>query len=151
MADVRDIDRGWQTAFKSIVKAEGLVVKVGYLSGVPKYPKKEGGSPVVKVAAVHGMIKVLANAFDGMRGEINKRVDLAHGDIIKGRDPGEALHDHVGLSIRQRYRFSVAETITPRSGRLQAAIRATVFDGSKVVAGDNPRRPRASDRPGGTV
>lgn len=145
--DVVDRDLGWNAAIDRIIEAEGMQVRAGILSGIPKYPKSgagKKGSQVAKVGAVHGFVKGFGNVFDRVQGDIAVLLDGAHGQILAGRSAAQAL-EPIGRYLRDAFRREVKDRGFVKSGRLLSAVRGAVFDGAKRVAGDDPRRPRATD------
>lgn len=149
MADVVDRDLGYKAALVRLIEAEGMQVRAGILSAVPKYPKHRpgkggGGTQVAKVAAVHGMVKAFGDAFDRKQGEINGALEQAHARIIGGQTAAQALVA-VGELLRDEMRGEVEKAGLEDTGRLKATVRSAVFDGSKRVAGDDHTGPKASE------
>jgi hypothetical protein len=145
--DVIDRDRGYKAALARLLDAEGLQVRIGILSAVPRYPKAgsgKKGQQVAKVAAVHGMVKAFADIWDKTEGRRNEAINAAHFAILSGQSPAMALV-RVGELHRDAMRREVDRRKLIATGRLRATIRSAVFDGSKRVAGDVHNRPRASD------
>jgi hypothetical protein len=148
VADVIDRDLGEKAILRRIIEAEGMQVRVGYLSGAPKYPKTRkgggGGTAVARVAAVHGLVKTFGDVWDRKQSDINREIELAHGRVIGGMSAAQALLP-VGEMLRDAMRDEVYKEVKKESGRLLAAVRTAVFDGSKRVAGDDHRGPKASE------
>lgn len=148
MADVIDRDLGMKAALARLIEAEGMQVRAGILSAVPKYPKDRkgggGGTQVAKVAAVHGMVKAFGDVFDRKQGEVNAALETAHARIIGGQTAAEALVP-VGEILRDEMRAEVDKKNFDGSGRMRATVRSAVFDGAKRVAGDDHRGPKASE------
>jgi hypothetical protein len=147
--DVIDRDLGYKAAVARLVEAEGMQVRAGILSAVPKYPKSRprkggGGTQVAKVAAVHGMVKAFGDAFDRKQGEINHAIERAHAQIIGGATAAQALVQ-VGEVLRDEMRGEVERAGLVDTGRLRETVRSAVFDGAKRVAGDDHRGPKASE------
>ena len=144
-----DRDLGEKAILRRLIEAEGMEVRVGYLKGSPvRYPRTKGqkvkGSEVAKVAAVHGLIKMVADVWDAKQGELNAAIERAHRRVIGGVQAEHALVE-VGNLLRDAMRDRVYENVKERSGRLRAALRATAFDGGKRVAGDDHGGPKASE------
>jgi hypothetical protein len=145
VADVVDKDLGWAALQVRLAEVNGMNVRAGILSGVPKYPKVKGKVQVAKVAGVHGVHRILAKTWAQNKVFFNTLIDKAIDRIYKGVDPEVALLD-VATEIRDAFRFEVEFRRIVDTGRLVEAIRGTVFDGASVVAGDDPKRPRFTDK-----
>ena len=141
MSDVVDRDLGQRAIFARLAEADGLQVRVGVLSGVPKYPKDRGGTAVAKVAAVHGLVGAFGDAFDKLSSERQQAIVAAHAAIVRGVDPAKAL-ERVSDLHRDAYRREVRARGLVATGKLLSTVVGAVFDGSKRVAGDNPRGTR---------
>lgn len=146
---VIDRDLGEKSILRRLIQAEGMEVRVGYLKGSPvRYPRTKGqkvkGSEVAKVAAVHGLIKMVADVWDAKQGDLNRAIERAHARVIGGMAAKDALVE-VGNLLRDAMRDKVYEKVEERTGRLREALRATVFDGNKRVAGDDHTGPKASE------
>jgi hypothetical protein len=145
---VIDRDLGEKAILRRLVDAEDMQVRVGYLSGVPRYPKKRkrggGKTPIARVAAVHGLIKITADVWDQKQREVMAEIERAHGRIIAGSTAAQALVP-VGEVLRDAIRDQVYTNVSEDTGRLRAGVRSAVFDGAKRVAGDDHRGPKASE------
>lgn len=147
-------------------------IRIGYLSGAVVYPPPKNrseatltaafakggkkalrsaqrkGTAVAKVAAVQGMVPVMAQTFDGLQGAINKQINIIGNGLKQGRAP-IPMFEQLARFIRDAYRTAIYRRVKRRTGRLGEAVRGTVFDRSKRVGGDDPRKPKASDSIGG--
>lgn len=144
--DVIDKDLGWKAVQRRLLDAEDLQVRIGVLASM-RYPKSGGGkkgTPVAKVAAVHGMVKAFADVWDRTDSKRAAALDRAHGAILGGQSAAQALVP-VGNLHRNEMRKIVEKRKLIKSGRLLKTIKAAVFRGAKRVAGDEHNRPRASD------
>jgi len=172
MALVTDRDLGWKAAVERLTEIDEMSIRIGYQSGAVVYPppknRSEGtlmaafakggkkalksvqrkGTAVAKVAAVQGIIPVMAQVFDGLQGSINKQIEQIGGGLKQGKAPVPML-EILARFIREAYRAGAYRKVRRRTGRLGEAIRGTVYDRSKKVGGDDPRKPKASDPIGG--
>jgi len=149
MRDVKDVDRGWGALQSAIAEADGLTVRAGILSGVPKYPKKRGKTPIAKVAGVHGVHKLITQIFERSSKERWRRMREAAESVMRGADPEAALLA-VGDWMRDSYRDMVYRqgliSDEKDRGRLIESIRSSLFDGKAWIGGDDPKRPKIGDK-----
>jgi len=157
---VEDKDLGFRDMVKAAAKLDGLELRNGILDHTLRYPKTPGakGTEISKVAAMLGVFRAIGGGYDSQAGVIDAAMDQILKDVHHGRHrPAQRIHQLIGLRIQAAQRASLSGVISKRTGRMWKAIRSTVFEAGKigarrgsaargtVAAGDDPKRPRATD------
>lgn len=103
---VRDKDTGYRKALASLARAEGLTVRIGWLSGAPKYSKARGGTAIARVAGVMYGLASLVKVWDKGRSKFDADVNAMHRALLKGGNPeteaermGERLADEIKKEV----------------------------------------------------
>jgi len=135
---ITDRDLGWRAIQESLDKADNIEIRVGILSGRPRYPDR-GATPVAKVAGVHGVHKMIARYIDAHEGEIDERIVAGGKRILAGEDPAAVL-ESIAIWLRDGIRAEVEEAGIVERGYLLDTIRGVVYGGRKRIAGDSPGR-----------
>jgi uncharacterized protein YbaA (DUF1428 family) len=132
----------------AVADADGVEARMGYLSGVPKYPRKRGKTQVAKVAGVHGLggaSGLISKVWDATEPERARRKARAIDRIMKGAD-AETEMLNVAEWQRDQYRDAIRSKGLEDTGRLIEGVRAAIFDGKTWVAGDDPKQPRMGNK-----
>ena len=137
-------DHGYHKGLVSLIKADNMNVRVGYQSGVPKYPGP-GKVPLSKVAGIFDLGLLFGETFDSAHPEIMQRLDRAQSRMLQGEPAERVLWEELGQWLRDRYRGVIVGLQLVKTGRLHEGVRATVYDGKTPVFGDDPKGPRAKD------
>jgi len=160
MSRVEDKDRGWKKVKAAAARADGLELRAGILNWKLRYPKR-GNSPGTEIAKVAGILKIhkaIGEAYDAERGTVDAAFDAVHKHVVEGKTGiADLIFKRIGIPLRERMRKVAMGKVRRRTGRMEEAIRATVFDGVRpggrgpahagtVVAGDDPKRPRPSQK-----
>jgi len=135
MADVVDRDFGWASITQRVMEADGTEVRVGVLSGAPRYPDR-GKTPVARVAAVHGLHRLLGAVYDTHETEITARIN-AIVDVANTGGDFMTLMLKMAEWLRDLYRHETQGAGLYERGYLLDTIRGAVFAGRRV-AGDRP-------------
>lgn len=155
MRDVEDRDRGWKDIKLAAARADGLELRVGIMNSRLKYP---GGTEIGKVAGILKIYEATGAAYDESRGDLDSAFERLHTFLLRGgRGIADYIYRQMGEMLKERMRQKAMAMVQRRTGRMEESIRATVFESVRVgrrgpahvgtvAAGDDPKRPRPSER-----
>ncbi len=138
--EVVDTDHGLKTIQQRLLDADGMEVKVGWLTGKARYSKKRGGTAVAGVAGIH-MARFLGAAWDRVESKIDARLAQAAADATAGRPSRDALIEAAQI-LQDEFRKLVKRRRLFKEGHLHDNIRFRVTErlGGKgrprIIAGD---------------
>ncbi len=155
---VEDKDLGFRAMVKAATKVDGLELRNGILDHTIRYAKSASakGQFVSKVAAILGLHQVIGRGYDSQAGAIDAGMIQLLKDIHNGvPNPAARIHVLMGVRIQGAQRAALDGLIQRRTGRMRLAIRSTVFEEGRIgargsaasgkrAAGDDPRKPKAS-------
>lgn len=158
---VEDRDKKWKGLVKALAAADGLELRAGIMNWKLRYPKSGAGTKGTEIAKVAGILQIYAAisaGYDSQRGTIDAAFQRLHTALIEGKvDIAELMYRSMGIPLREAMRKQAMQVVSRRTGRMERAIRATVFENvrvgrkgpmhaGEVAAGDDPLKPKATEK-----
>ena len=156
-AHVEDKKTRWKGITHAVAAADGLELRIGLMNWKLRYPKKRGRTEIAKVAGILQIYPAISGGYDKQRATIDTAFARVHAHLLAGKpEVEELIYRIMGVPVRDAMRAAAMKLVNRQSGRMELAIRATVFDNVKpgrrgpmhtgdVVAGDDPKRPKPSE------
>lgn len=126
-SEIVDKDLGWRAIQKVMLKADGLEIRAGWLTGKPKYPKERGGASIALVSAVQFGFEALSEVWDQNEARLDGIISAATKLAMTGKDPTGRL-EKIGVLLARAVKQEVRNLGLIDRGLLIGDVKAALYE-----------------------